>query len=510
MLEQEVDLIARQYHEERSCFSTGQKNLEDANARCEELTARCERLEDLLRVSDAAKRELEAQVNAKEEKVEALAKEIENAKSLAKKLASSHKEGNQAVRQLESDKAGAEEKLNKLQAEYEELQKEASSRQAGLEAEVESLGGKLSRLEAHCEETEQQLRESHDKFSRVSLDLGETMKALTSLHATIAEAEERALGGIGVAISQGQEEEPVKICQIAPGSPAAESERVKAGDVILSLDGIQVAQLGVRRIRQMIKGPVGSPLTIKCRAGDRDEEYQVTLQRYIPTGDTSGQQAVELMSKSGCETVKKLVKEMEALRELALQDDTAAGARHGLLALTAEQESLKHKIQLCLQLLEGTKTWLHASHPKDSEIARRAALENSELLRILQDVSSEAAEGDEARSVVSDTSLTSAATNTSAGRMCGVGMRVTNSTPHRVVSFLPHGPVGRSGQVKVGDFLVAIDGESIVNKSIKEVRRMMTGVEGSEVEIKFASTKNGEQSTYSVTIVREQPVATGK
>ena len=73
------------------------------------------------------------------------------------------------------------------------------------------------------------------------------------------------------------------------------------------------------------------------------------------------------------------------------------------------------------------------------------------------------------------------------------------------MSFLPQGPVGRCGLVEVGDLLTAVDGIETAGKQIKEVRRLMTGAEGTPVNLRFVGLRQGKKDTISVTLHRQPP-----
>lgn len=80
----------------------------------------------------------------------------------------------------------------------------------------------------------------------------------------------------------------------------------------------------------------------------------------------------------------------------------------------------------------------------------------------------------------------------------------------QVVSFLPQGPVGLCGVVEVGDLLVAVDGVETASKQIKEVRRLMTGAEGTPVELRFVGLRDGKKESFAVTLQRQPPPKSAK
>ena len=51
---------------------------------------------------------------------------------------------------------------------------------------------------------------------------------------------------------------------------------------------------------------------------------------------------------------------------------------------------------------------------------------------------------------------------------------------------------------------------SCAGKQITEVRRLMTGVEGSVVELRFVGLRNGKKETVSVSLNRQPPPKTAR
>ena len=54
--------------------------------------------------------------------------------------------------------------------------------------------------------------------------------------------------------------------------------------------------------------------------------------------------------------------------------------------------------------------------------------------------------------------------------MCGVGIRLTESYPLRVIEIWPRGPAGICGLIEVGDMLTKIDGHNVTNTNMALVR----------------------------------------
>ena len=87
--------------------------------------------------------------------------------------------------------------------------------------------------------------------------------------------------------------------------------------------------------------------------------------------------------------------------------------------------------------------------------------------------------------------------------MCGVGMRLTESNPPRVIEMLPRSPAGMCGGIKVGDILTTIDGHDVTSKNIALVRSMIAGPEGTTVSFEFVrELQNGSEKHSSVKLTR--------
>ena len=86
--------------------------------------------------------------------------------------------------------------------------------------------------------------------------------------------------------------------------------------------------------------------------------------------------------------------------------------------------------------------------------------------------------------------------------MCGVGIRLTESYPLRVIEIWPRGPAGICGLIEVGDMLTKIDGHNVTNTNMALVRSI-TGPEGSTVSFDFVRKfQNGSKKSFSVNLIR--------
>lgn len=75
---------------------------------------------------------------------------------------------------------------------------------------------------------------------------------------------DEAFGGIGVTIYQLRD--GVKVAEVIPGTPAAES-KLQAGDVIIAVDGQSLARQSIEDSKDMLRGQVNKPLEITFVSG---------------------------------------------------------------------------------------------------------------------------------------------------------------------------------------------------------------------------------------------------
>jgi hypothetical protein len=86
--------------------------------------------------------------------------------------------------------------------------------------------------------------------------------------------------------------------------------------------------------------------------------------------------------------------------------------------------------------------------------------------------------------------------------MCGVGIRLTESYPPRVIEIWPRGPAGMCGLIEVGDMLTKIDGHNVTSTNMALVRSI-TGPEGSTVSFDFVrKVENGSKKSFTVNLTR--------
>ena len=79
----------------------------------------------------------------------------------------------------------------------------------------------------------------------------------------------------------------------------------------------------------------------------------------------------------------------------------------------------------------------------------------------------------------------------------GVGMRIQDDPPHKIISLVPGGPAARSGAIRVGDYLLAISDVEVRGLSAANIRSLIVGPDGSKVSLRFkrASTKGSSAAS---------------
>ena len=85
---------------------------------------------------------------------------------------------------------------------------------------------------------------------------------------------DESFGGIGVTIYQIRE--GVKVAEVIPGTPAAET-KLQAGDVITAVDGVSLQGLNIEQSKEKLRGQVNKPLEITFV--NEGESYTAVLRR---------------------------------------------------------------------------------------------------------------------------------------------------------------------------------------------------------------------------------------
>mmetsp|Transcript_12145 Transcript_12145/g.24199 ORF Transcript_12145/g.24199 Transcript_12145/m.24199 type:complete len:163 (-) Transcript_12145:43-531(-) len=71
-----------------------------------------------------------------------------------------------------------------------------------------------------------------------------------------------SLGGVGIVFQAGQKEEGLLVASLACDGPAEKSGQVMAGDILVSIDQIDVRKMNAEDLAQYILGPPGSTVRL--------------------------------------------------------------------------------------------------------------------------------------------------------------------------------------------------------------------------------------------------------
>ncbi len=137
-------------------------------------------------------------------------------------------------------------------------------------------------------------------------------------YADMRETTRGEFGGLGIEVTQ--EEGFIKVVSPIDGTPAAEAG-IKAGDFITHVNGESLAGLLLDQAVEMMRGPVGSDITITIAREGTDEPFDVTLTR-----DTIKIAAVKARTEG--DTV--------VLRITSFSDQTFSGLEEGIRKSVAD------------------------------------------------------------------------------------------------------------------------------------------------------------------------------
>ena len=94
----------------------------------------------------------------------------------------------------------------------------------------------------------------------------------------------------------------------------------------------------------------------------------------------------------------------------------------------------------------------------------------------------------------------------------GVGIRLTDEPPHRVVEVVAGGSAALAGGILPGDLLVSVGGKDVGALPMTAIRRLLVGPVGSVVAISFLrdgaslGAGSGEGTRCTLSLTRSAPV----
>lgn len=165
---------------------------------------------------------------------------------------------------------------------------------------------------------------------------------------------DEAFGGIGVTIYQLRD--GVKVAEVIPGTPAAES-KLQAGDVIIAVDGQSLARQDIETSKDMLRGQVNKPLEITFVSG-ADTLTSVLRRAQLTVKDLEGEKveawygdktqfdAVELETYASAEVGdKQLVAVLQRGTLLKKDGSVKAQDLNGVYVERAEEFAPKAPVQ---------------------------------------------------------------------------------------------------------------------------------------------------------------------
>jgi carboxyl-terminal processing protease len=87
------------------------------------------------------------------------------------------------------------------------------------------------------------------------------------------------VSGIGVTIFQPEPGQPIEVIDVIAGTPA-ERAGVKKGDKIIRVNGEDVSMLTTDEVANKVKGPEGTPVTVRFLRGSSEVEFTINRARF--------------------------------------------------------------------------------------------------------------------------------------------------------------------------------------------------------------------------------------
>jgi C-terminal processing protease CtpA/Prc len=286
------------------------------------------------------------------------------------------------------------------------------------------------------------------------------------------------------------------------------------GDLLVEVDGRDVTNLDVKQVKEMTKGPPGSPMKLKAQRGG--SVFEAVLERSGGTGtsmasvsdassmlgNTSGVVGKELTAsergKEGMEAAVALHEELDRLRaSLATMVGELDKTREELKSTEGMQKELANTSSRLAEFTEKAsdlQAQLEEANGKLSMTAKSGdervlALEGS--LKETEDSLREQKKMSEKQALDLDEALSALRAVHSA--VCkegpapvlgGIGIALGTATVSvkgkqkklvQVTQLATSGPAAKAG-VKVGDLLVEVDGRDVTNLDVKQVKELSKGV----------------------------------
>jgi len=279
-------------------------------------------------------------------------------------------------KELESGRAKlseASEKAARLEAELEEAKKK-------LAVTAKSGDERVQVLEKAQRDMDDVMREQKKMAERQALDLDEAQTALRALYGAICkEGPAPVLGGIGIALGtevvsvKGKQRKMVKVSQLATSGPAANAG-VKVGDWLVEVDGKDVANVDVKRVKEMTRGAPGSHMRLKAQRGANGPQYDVVLERSGGTGASNASLSDTSSVASGLTPVK-----LTSGGKEPSPSDLGKVGYNAAVALHDQLERLQRSLAVANDELARSKARVSQQQQQEQQHAKASALDNDAL-----------------------------------------------------------------------------------------------------------------------------------
>lgn len=183
---------------------------------------------------------------------------------------------------------------------------------------------------------------------------------LAAMIAAPAMADE-AFGGVGITIYQLRD--GVKVAEVIPGTPAADS-KLQAGDLIISVDGVSLKGQSIDFSKEQLRGQVNKPLEITFVSG-ADTLSTVVRRAQITVTDLDGKNveawydkdqfnAAELETYASAKSDKQLVAVLKHGYRLNKEGSMNAAGLNGIYVEKAEEFAPKAPSQNVAKVSSAT------------------------------------------------------------------------------------------------------------------------------------------------------------
>ena len=129
--------------------------------------------------------------------------------------------------------------------------------------------------------------------------------------------------GIGVTISQPEPGQPIEVIEVIAGTPA-DRAGVKRGDKIIRVNGEDVSALTTEEVASKVRGPEGTPVTVRFLRGSSEVEFTISRARFQTPLTTSRMEGDSIGYLSARQLISTVADELAtAARNLSAQGATS-------------------------------------------------------------------------------------------------------------------------------------------------------------------------------------------